>query len=128
MSDFEKIELDQELKQEKTNCPKYTFLKILVAVLYLALLALILTHMIPIITTPKGVDKAIKLTFFLVFVLIIFGVPLTIATTIPAVIGLLKTLKKRKKGEKRGQVAYFAIFTLLPVLTEILAYIVCLII
>ena len=109
-------------------CPKYTVLKVLSVIFYVALLAMLLIQFVPILNNQSEGAQTVGIIFFLLFILIIYGGIMTVISTIISGIGLILTIKNKNKGEKKGQLIFFIMMTVLPLITELIFYMLCMVI
>ena len=132
----ENRETQNELEQVKENevataNNKSTFLlvwKIVVAVLYVIITALLVWGLVDALiklNTPVPDGKVnfngLGFAIFLVIIVLVFG---TIAYAINVITSIVGLVISRKKGADKGTKIYFIVFIFLPIITEILLFII----
>ena len=98
-----------------------TALKIITAIFYVIVTAVLLYGLIDLLVAPSE-NFSFALGLYLAIIVIILGFIGYIITLVPAVIGLIYSIVK-KSG--KANVIYFLVFSLLPILTEATFIIVC---
>ena len=127
MDNLEKVENIErtEIVEKKSTkiCGKLTALKVLSLIFYIAIFVFLFWELIALINYPNSNDKGFAVIGY-ILLLLIFGVPGNIISSVLAIVGLITTLARREKGTKKGQVIFFAIMSVLPLITEVLLIVV----
>lgn len=118
------------LENKKTK--KFLALKIISAVIFSVVTALLVWWFLEVLSTPlvsestNGVtinERSLALAFFIVIGLIIvggIGYSINLVLSITGII--LSSINYKKRTTAKGSLIFFIIFTILPVLTEILFF------
>ena len=110
---------------EKKTCGNYLALKIISVIIYVATTAFLLIELFSIAAKPDQASRAVSLVFYIAILLTIFGSAGYLVSTVLSLIGLILTAVRCEKGQKKGQLIFFIITAILPVLTEVILFIVC---
>lgn len=109
---------------EEIKTKKRIALKVIALVIYLAITAFLLYGLIDAKTT-EGSAKGLSMAVYLVFCVLIFGIIGNILALIPAIIGLVLSIISYDKEKSLGNVITFTILTVLPILTEAIFILIC---
>ena len=117
----ENFDLAPEVKPVKLKA-----LKIISAILYSAVTVFLLATLIDLIVDP-GSSFGLSLAVYLVVILFIIGGIANGVVLLISAIGLVISAVKLKKGCSKKTLAFFIVFTALPIVTEVVIYTVCMI-
>ena len=98
-----------------------TSLKIIFAIIYLAVTIWLVWGLIDIVISPSGVNS-LDVALYLAFIVIIFGSIGYILSLIPAIMGLIYSIAK-KFG--KSNIIFFIVAVILPIITETIIIIIC---
>lgn len=111
MNDIETTKID--CVEESQEIKNYKSLKIINAVLFSIAAVFVLGFMIDIVIQPQSVGTAFAIAIWIVISIPVLAIPLFFS-----LISLIVTIFKKKSSEcSVGTVIYFAVFTVLPVIT-----------
>ena len=97
---------------------KFYALKIITAVLYVLVTAILFT----IVLSSIGQGEHWELGYVLLSITLgIYSIPFYLIQLILSIVGLIKSLNANKNGQAtKGSIIYFVIFTALPIITALL--------
>ncbi len=117
--------------EQNTNLKRYkvisNVLLIIALIGYVVVTAFLTYWLVDSLTLPDENDVSLNLAFLLVFGVIIVGGIGYIAVFIISLSGLIMTIAKKKQGVSKGRLAVFIIMTVLPILSEIIYIVLCVI-